>query len=488
MTRTADRSSDNTVWVRRLRSEHGQEGFREFLPLSQEMVEEVGRAVGEIFDVFGGAGLLRSSGDVYIKPNVVGDNPYSFTRPEVVEAAVRYWLEAGARAVYVMESCTQGSCTRLVFHTTGYDALCERTGAVPVYLDEGGSVECEFAGRPSSEVDPDGYELTKVRLPQFVHERLVQDRDANLYVNIPKLKTHSMSVVTLGIKNQWGFPIHRHRGLDHNFNLHDKLVDLLGLVQPDVTLIEGVEGTIYGHYPAQALVDRCVRPFRVLIGGRNVFATDVVGARVFGKRIEDVPHLAIAAERGLGDGIEGPGDIRIEGDCEGYDDLDLLDEWEAHGGVYPDDLAPEFPEDVRIVYGTERACREGCVNNSLNTLQLMHLDGGGRGGWTLVLGKGFDDGVVVGIEGPVLLVGPCAVEEIGDRLIERLGSKRVHCSRECNDLAAVIESMCHLMKVSPFEMVPAVNPIKALTLVVQSWLNGSTARLTSPLANVIKLR
>jgi len=488
MNRGTNGLSDDTVWVKRLRSEHGQAGLGDFQPLPQEMVEEVGRTVGEIFDGMGGAGLLKSSKDVYIKPNVVGDNPYSFTRPEVVEAAVRYWQGAGARAVYVMESCTQGSCTRLVFHTTGYDALCERTGAAPVYLDEGGSVECEFAGRPPSEVDPEGYELSKVRLPAFVYERLVEDRDANLYVNMPKLKTHSMSVVTLGIKNQWGFPIHRHRGLDHNYNLHSKLVDLLGLVRPDVTLIEGVEGTIFGHYPAQALIDRCVRPFKALIGGRNVYAVDVVGARVFGKRIEDVPHLAIARERGLGAGVEGPDDIRIVGDCGGYDDLDLLGEWDAHGGAYPDDLAPEFPEDVRIVYGAERACREGCVNNSLNTLQLMSLDGGGQGGWTLVLGKGFDDDVVAGIEGPVLLVGPCAVEEIGPRLVERLGSKRVHCSRECNDLAAVIESMCHLMKMSPFAMVPAVNPIKALTLIVQSWMNGSTARLTSPLANVLKLR
>ena len=117
-------------------------------------------------------------------------------------------------------------------------------------------------------------------MPRLVHEKLIREKDANLYVSLPKLKTHSMSVVTLGIKNQWGFPIDRDRGPDHNYNLHPKLVDVLSHVRPDVTLIDGVEGTIYGHYPALAVADRCVRPFRVLLGGLNVVAVDIVGAGI----------------------------------------------------------------------------------------------------------------------------------------------------------------------------------------------------------------
>lgn len=480
--------SNNTVLVKRLRADHGRAGFQNFLPLSPEMVREVERNVREIFDALGGRALLKSSRDVYLKPNVVGANAYVFTRPEVVAAAVRYWQQAGARTVYVFENCTQATCTRLVFEMTGYNAMCKRTGAVPVYLDEGADVECEFTGKAPVASDPKGYALTKFRMPRFVYDRLMRDRDTNLYVNMPKLKTHSMSVVTLGIKNQWGFPIHSHRSPDHNYNLHSKLVDVLGLLRPDVTLIEGVEGTIYGHYPARALVDRCVRPFKVLIGGRNVFAVDVVGARVFGKRIDDVPHLKIALERGLSGGVERPSDIRIIGDCPGYDDLDLLDEWSVYGDQYPDDLIPEYPADIRIIKGEELACREGCVNNSFGTLQQMHFDHGGRGDWTMVVGKGFDDDVVASIDGRVLLVGPCAVEEIGEKLVARLGKGNVYMSLECNDLAALVESMCHLMKVSPREMAPTINPLKSLVLLAQSKLHGSSARMTNPLADYIKLR
>jgi len=297
-----------------------------------------------------------------------------------------------------------------------------------------------------------------------------------------------MSVVTLGMKNQWAFPIHRHRSPDHNFNLHHKIVDVLSHVRPDVTLIEGVEGTIYGHYPALALADRCVKPFRVLVGGLNVVAVDIVGARIFGKRIEDVPHLKIALERGLGEGVQSERDINIIGDCSSYDDLDLLGEWPEYGGQYPFDLIQEFPPDITIIKGKERACLEGCVNNSLNNLQLMAFDHHGKGGWTLMMGKGFADEVLEDVKGRVLVVGPCAVREVGERLVARLGKSKVYMSRECNDLAAVVESMCHLMKVTPLKLAPPINPLKGIALFVKARRNNSSGRMTNPAANFIKLR
>jgi uncharacterized protein (DUF362 family) len=478
----------NTVIIKRLCANHGQETFKKYLLLNREMVKEIERNLKIIFDDLGGSSLIKSSRDVYIKPNAVGTNAYVYTRPEVIETAIRYWFSAGARKVYLFENCTQANCTRFVFETIGYNGVCKRTGAVPVYLDEDNKVEYSFPGKKPVDNDPKGYALTKFKMPRIIHEKLIREKDANLYVNIPKLKTHSMGVVTLGIKNQWGFPIHCDRSPDHNYNLPHKIVDVLSHVRPDVTLIEGVEGTIFGHYPPLALADQCVRPFRVLIGGLNVVAVDIVGARIFGKRIKDVPHLKIALERNLGGGIQSEQDITITGDYSNYDDLDILNELSEYGCQYPDDLVPEFPEDVAIIKGKEMACREGCVNNSLSVLQGMYLDQYGKGGWTMIMGKGFDNVVIDNITGPVLVVGPCAVKETGNRLVDRLGKRKVYFSRECNDLTALVESMCHLMKVSPLKLAPPINLIKAGYLLLQMKLNKSSARMTNPLANLVKLR
>ena len=83
-------------------------------------------------------------------------------------------------------------------------------------------------------------------------------------------------------------------------------------------------------------------------------------------------------------------DIEVLGDYRDVRNIDIIGDLKKFGGKYPFDLYPDFPADVRIIRGTEMACREGCVNNPLAVLQTLAKDYAGRGGWTLVMGKGFD--------------------------------------------------------------------------------------------------
>ncbi len=472
-----DRTS---VYIKKLAAPHGDGTFKAYRPLGELMKKDLAAGVKEIFDAYGGKKMLKSSGDVYIKPNAVDSKPYAHTRPEALEAVIRYWKEAGARNIYVFENSTQCNITRLVFAITGYAKICRKLGAVPVYLDEEKTTETTFTDRPG------GYDWNTLRISKTVADKLIAKRDENLYINLPKLKTHSMGVVTLGIKNQWAFPRHEDRGYDHNYNLHSKLVDVLARVRPDFTLIEGVEGSIYGHYNALALADTCVKPFRILIGSPNVVAADIVGARVFGYDVADVPHLRLAIERGLGDGVEKPGDITLRGDYRDMKNIDIIGDLKKFGGKYPFDLYPEFPESVRIIRGREMACREGCVNNPLAVLQSLVKDFNGRGGWTLVMGKGFDRGEIDSISGPVLIAGHCAIEELAEGLERRLGARRVYRSGVCNDLRATTESMCHLMKVNPMKLAP-INPLRSLYLLMRAFMNKTHGKLVNPLSHLIKL-
>jgi len=322
------------------------------------------QAVREIIEEFGGgAKMLKASRDVYLKPNAIDAKRFCHTRPELLEAVIRYFLDVGANNVYVIENSTQGNYTRLVFEANGYAEICKQTGAKPVFLDEERTERFDFRGKPPAKQSPSsGYDLTTFEMSSTVVRELINRKDENLYISIPKLKTHSMAGVTLGIKNQWAFPRHQDRKFDHNYNLHSKLVDVLEYVQPDFTLIEGIEGTVYGHYPPTALAEKCVKPFRILIGGTDVVATDLVGARVFGLGPEDVPHLKIAIERGIDVGVKGIEDINAIGDLSRFREK------------YSTDLYPEFPPDVTVVQGKKLVCREGCKNNPLAVLQVLYLD------------------------------------------------------------------------------------------------------------------
>lgn len=462
-----------TVYVRHLCAPHQKESLTKFQPLNAALKAEVKAAVYELFDRAGGEKLLKESGEVFIKPNGIDGQPYCYTRLELVEAVIEYWNEHKAKKVYLFENSTQSNATRLVYAVTGYDKICRRTGAKPVYLDEDKTVDFEFKGRPCEKDAPDGYIKTTFGMPRFVIENLIENRDRNLYISLPKLKTHSMAGVTLGVKNQWAFPCQSSRGFDHNYNLSNKLVDVLSYVRPDFTLIEGIEGTIYGHYPVTSLADKAVLPLRVLVAGKNVVATDMVGARIFGLTTDDAPHLKSAIERGYSDGVTSLNDIDIQGDISMYNT------------VYPYDLFDCYPKDVKIIMGKERCCKQGCQNNPLTLLQILYNDHGGKGGWTMVMGKGHDEKEIDAIEGKALIVGDCAIKEVGDRLSSRLGKKNVFISPKCNSLASTAAAMFNLMQVNPMVFVP-INPLKALGCLALSKLHGSTALVPSPFSNKFK--
>lgn len=280
-----------------------------------------------------------------------------------------------------------------------------------------------------------------------------------------------MAGVTLGIKNQWGFPQHADRGKDHNFNLHSKFVDLYEIIKPDITIIDGIEGTIHGHYPPTAWEDRLVKQFNILIGGRDTLAVDTVGARIFGLTLDEIPHLKIAYERGLG-----------EGDLKKINVIGKnLDEYKEK---YEWDILQEFPDDVRIIKGKKLLCREGCQNNPLIALQVFANDYKDKfkSGWFLIMGKGHDENLVEKLkaEGYTkgLVAGYCAIDEIGRKLRKEFGRRNVFFSGDCNNLADTITAELKLSGMSALDLVP-FSFDKLMEIIQEAQKHGTKALITT---------
>lgn len=424
-------------------------------------------AINKILDKIELTGsIIKSSKEVYIKVNGIDFKKHSYTSPEVLEAVIQYLKEKDAK-IYVMENSTQANMTRVVFAINGYKKVCEDSGADIIYLDEEETKTFEFKGKPSAEKDPTGYNLKAFRLPATV-VKIMKNRDSLTYINLPKLKTHSMARVTFGIKNQWGFPQHADRGKDHNYNLHSKLVDVYEYIRPDITIIDGATGgTVHGHYPPTAWEDKLVIPFNILIGGRDTLSVDVVGARIFGLSLDEVPHLKIAYERGLGEGDLSK--INVIG-------KDLKDYKEK----YDWKLLQKFPEDVKIIKGKELLCKEGCENNPLATLQVFAYDHKEKfkGGWFIVMGKGHEENIVEQIkkEGYTkgLVAGYCAIDEVGEKLRKEFGKRKVFFSGDCNNLAETVKVILKLSKMTVFDLVPISNE-ELMDLIDTANKQGSTA-------------
>ncbi|MFX1573215.1 MAG: DUF362 domain-containing protein [Promethearchaeota archaeon] len=437
----------------------------------EETKQGIKTAVNRIFTqlVKSGQPIVKRSNEVYIKVNGIDFKKHAYTSPEVLEAIILYLKEIGAE-VYVMENSTQANFTRIVFAINGYKEVCERTGAKIIYLDEEDTEQFEFRNKPPIKEDSKGYNLMTFRLPKTV-VKIMENRDSVTYINVPKLKTHSMAVVTLGIKNQWGFPQHADRGKDHNYNLHSKLVEVYERIKPDITIIDGTEGTIHGHWPPIAWEDKVIIPFNILIGGRDTLAVDVVGARIFGLKIDEIPHLKLAYERGLGEGDLSK--IKVVGkDLEEYKEKY---EWK---------LLQKYPENVKIVKGKDLLCREGCQDNPLTVLQTLAFDHQRKfkGGWFIVMGKGHDDDLINQLksEGYTkgLVAGYCAIEEVGKDLRKEFGRKKVYFSGDCNNLAETVTAELKLANMTALDLA-GLTFEEAMKYLQKAQKNGTTSLITT---------
>ena len=239
-------------------------------------------------------------------------------------------------------------------------------------------------------------------------------------------------------------------------------------IKPDLTLIDGTEGTIHGHYPPTSWEDKLVIPFKILIGGTDTLAVDVVGARIFGLTIDDVPHLKIANNRGLGQGDLSK--INVVGK-----DLNEYKE------KYEWDLVQKFPDDVKIIKGNKLLCREGCQNNPLTSLQVFAYDHVEKfkGGWFLIMGKGHDEDLVEQLkkEGFTrgLVAGYCAIEEVGQKLRKEFGRRKVFYSGDCNNLAETVKAILKLSKMTVFDLVPSISTEELMALIDEANKHGSRA-------------
>jgi len=101
---------------------------------------------------------------------------------------------------------------------------------------------------------------------------------------------------------------------------------------------------------------------------------------------------------------------------------------------------------------------------------------GGERGWMLVCGSGFEEADLDELPGDILIVGPCAYEEVGDLLAQRYPDRRIYRVEAHNDLMTNTRYQARLMGGTPVMMVP-LNPLVSAFTLLQAKLHGLTARV-----------
>ncbi len=238
--------------------------------------------VQKAINILGGISKFVKKGDVVVvKPNIGWDRvpeQAATTNPDVVAEIVRLCLKAGASKVKVFDStCNQA---RRCYLRSNIEKAASKAGADVTYIYEQKFKKVNI---------PEGKELKSW---EFYRDAL----EADVFINVPIAKHHSMSRVTLGLKNIMGV-IGDNRGKIHN-HFDVKIVDLNTIIKPQLTILDAVRILMKNGPTGGSLND--VKQMNMVIAGVDPVAIDAYGATLFGLKPEELGFLREAKNRGLG--------------------------------------------------------------------------------------------------------------------------------------------------------------------------------------------
>lgn len=244
---------------------------------------------------------VRPFGNTILKPNCVIAHPevfpHAFTRKEFIEGAI---IAAKAKGDSIEELAVAERSgitvpTRYCFRQAGYTQVIKKHGARTYYLDESKHVPVKLTNE------------RRLRDLIFVPKPIV---NCDFLINLPKFKAHPWTRLTLSLKNFIGLQDDRHRLVDHNSFLEQKIADLQEVIQPKFIAIDGI---VAGQ---KMMLTPTPFPMGAILMGANSCAVDTVGCHMVHVDPKDVIHLRYAAERGYGpldlDQIEISGDFPLE--------------------------------------------------------------------------------------------------------------------------------------------------------------------------------
>jgi len=217
-----------------------------------------------------------------VKVNFICDQTWesgATTDPIVAEAIILKLRELGL-SVCVAESDATITNADKAFAKTGMRDMCVRNG-----------IECVNLRHVKDRVKltvSDGEALRSVTVPRIVVESAV--------VSAAKLKTHSATTVTLGLKNMFGLLPDKFKAKYHAMGISKVIVDVNTAIKPALTVVDGFVG-MEGAGP----VDGDPVRMDLIVAGADVVAVDATCCRIMGFDPHDVKHVLRAYERGLGE-------------------------------------------------------------------------------------------------------------------------------------------------------------------------------------------
>ncbi len=247
--------------------------------------EVVDAAVDRLDRLLGGMErFVRSGMRVHVKPNLLAAKPperAATTHPAIVKSVIKRVMELGGNVTIGDSPAGISRPIEEYWRITGMERVAQETGAKLVQLEKKGVVERRVNGKS-----------------YFIAQAVAE---ADLVINICKLKTHNLMLYTGAIKNMFGvIPGFRkseyHKQSPKVEEFAEIIVDVFQAVQPGLSIMDAVE-MMEGNGPSAGKP----RHLGVVLGSCDAVALDSVAANVVGFDNGEILTTNYAYQRGLGE-------------------------------------------------------------------------------------------------------------------------------------------------------------------------------------------
>lgn len=245
-------------------------------PDPEQLVRQAIKAMG------GMEKFVKKGAKVVVKPNIcvayaTVENAYT-TNPFVVAAVVKLCLEAGASSVRVMDFPFNGTAAN-AYARSGIEAQVKAAGGEMVQMA--------------------GYRYVPYKIEQGKQLKNIGVYDevlkADAFINIPIAKHHSLTGMTLAMKNLLGVIDDR---MTIHINYGQRLADLSTLIKPTLNIVDAIR-VLMDNGPASGSA-KDVKKADTIVVTQDIVAADAYSTSFFGKKPDDLKNVVIGAEMKIG--------------------------------------------------------------------------------------------------------------------------------------------------------------------------------------------
>jgi len=242
-------------------------------------------SLGKAIDLCDGFGKLNRNDKILIKPNNCFRHrllpPYGMvTTSKIIDGIVQLLLEHGCKDISIGEGAIIGILdelepyTKRGFKGTGIDRVAYKYGVKLIDFNQGPFQELDLGGVKA--------QVSKAAL------------ETDFLINIPVLKTHYQTKVSLGFKNLKGCLSKASKQRFHTTNRLDSLICLLNeAIESDLVIIDGIYMLEKGPETYAGVAHRK----DLIIASPDIFECDTVGATILGIDPSQVDYLREFAEK-----------------------------------------------------------------------------------------------------------------------------------------------------------------------------------------------